>query len=101
MKGVSYMDMLEFYKFHGITRSRFAHMIGVNPATLKHFEIGHDIGFESKLRIEIGIEILEDLKIIYHDRTNSEWSYSDIRNERKKSDMLFNNTFNRIILIEL
>lgn len=66
------MDMLGFYKFHWITRSRFAHMVGVNPATLKHFEIGHNIGFESKLRIEIGIEILEDLKIIYHDRKNGE-----------------------------
>ena len=92
------MDMQEFYKFHGITRRQFAKMVGVNPTSLMHFEAGHDVSFEARLRIEIGIEIMEDCKIIYQDNPKHLWMV-DAENEKETEK--FDKTFKRVILIEL
>lgn len=92
------MDMKEFYKFHKITRGQFAKMIGVKPVSLCHFEAGHNVGFETKLRIEIGVEIMEDCKIIYQDNPKN---LPTIEYENEIETEKFNKTFKRIALIEL
>jgi DNA-binding XRE family transcriptional regulator len=94
------IDMQEFYQFHGISRSQFASMIGVSTTTLHHYEIGNKICETSKLRIEIGINVIEDLKIIYPDQ-HTKWDHEKYSFEVERCNKIFKRTFDRCILIEL
>lgn len=96
------MNMQEFYDFHGISRSQFAGMIGVRVSTLYHYELGHKISDEAMIRVGIGIDIMEDLKLRYSDRTPCpRWEQYARDYENKRVNDVFKHNFDRIVLIEL
>lgn len=60
-------NMDEFYEFHGISRAHFAKLIGIAYPTLMKYEAGGAVREDIKLRIEIGMQIMEDYALRYHD----------------------------------
>jgi DNA-binding XRE family transcriptional regulator len=94
------MDMQEFYDFHGITRTQFAALIGVSANSLHHYEHGYKVSEETKLRVEIGIDIMEGYKLIYK-HTESPADKWWIKRENALKNDMFSETFKQIILIEL
>lgn len=89
-------NMSEFYEFHGINRRHFAKMVGVAYATLMRYESGERVSNETKLRIEIGVQIMEDCALRYHPSGERV-----MKSENEYMDKIFDNNFRGVILVEL
>ena len=97
-------NMNEFYEFHRINRRDFATMVHVPYASLMKYESGRRVSEETRLRIEIGMQIMEDYAIRFHDKSrlapNSDWGKT-LRNENSYMYDVFKRHFDRVILVEL
>ena len=90
------MNLKEFYEFHGLSRLHFAKLIGIDYRTLMRYESGLEVTKENKLRIEIGMDIIEDWAIRY---PHSEKHFN--RQTTRNYDAQFNWLFNRALSLEL
>lgn len=110
------MNMQEFYDFHGISRLTFSKMIGIPYQALMHYEIGHHIKKEYRIRIEIGVQIMEDYAIRYdrhilkmaNNATNDIVWYCphgelarQLAYEKEYLDNIFKRYFEELIKVEL
>lgn len=89
------MNLKEFYNFHGLSRVHFAKLVGIDYKSLMRYESGIEVKKETKLRIEIGMEIIEDWAIRYP-RQGLPLSGQASRNY----DAQFNYLFNRALSLE-
>lgn len=89
-----------FYEEHNLTRAKFAELIGVGQTVLRYREEGHRGYNENDIRVDIGVQIVEDYKMWWpscnYEATESFW-----RNETKAYDKYFKRIFDRLIKIEL
>lgn len=97
-------NMDEFYEFHGINRAHFAKMLGITYASLMHYESGIGVSDKTKLKIEIGMQIMEDYALRYH-ASNGKYDgrigCSVMDDENEFMDKIFNKYYKRVILMEL
>lgn len=91
-------NMKEFYDFHRISRTHFAQLAKVAYSSLMKYELGEPVRYETKLRIEVAMQVIEDYKIFYN-----QYSYGDdlLRAENRVTDKVVSRIFDRIILLEL
>ena len=95
------MNLRDFYKFHGLSRVKFANLVGISYKTLMSYESGADVTNETKLRIEIGMEIIEEWGIQYITHTSGAAHSLAFYGDNDVKDRIFKNLFNRAILLEL
>lgn len=93
-------SMDEFYKDHKISMNRFTKLIGVTPESVTKYANGSLDDRETKLKIEIAIQVIEDFGMVFPSEFLKEDSYQEIR-EREHYDEYFKRIYNRILVAEL
>lgn len=95
------MNLQEFYDFHKITRVRFAQLCHVTYESLMAYESGQEVEQETRLRIEIGMQIIEDYALTFDTKTDVKTLDLEQDFHTKQTRKLFENEFKRITTMEL
>lgn len=90
------MNLQEFYDFHKLGRMHFANLCHVDYASLMTYESGREVGEKTRLKIEIGMQIIEDYALTFDSPNVFGEDF-----QKSQTRKLFENEFKRITTMEL